>query len=39
MAGGTQSFAEGPFEMDYDAVNGILYSGNNRGGVWALKVK
>jgi hypothetical protein len=35
----TQSFFEGPFEMEYDPVNGILYSANIRAGVWALKVK
>jgi hypothetical protein len=36
---GAQTFAEGPFEMAFDAVNGIVYSSNIRGGVWALKVK
>jgi hypothetical protein len=35
----SQTFAEGPFEMAFDAANGIVYSSNIRGGVWALKVK
>jgi photosystem II stability/assembly factor-like uncharacterized protein len=34
-----QTFPEGPFQMAYDAANGILYSSNIRGGAWALKVK
>jgi photosystem II stability/assembly factor-like uncharacterized protein len=34
-----QTFAEGPFEMAFDKVNGILYSSNIRGGAWALKIK
>jgi len=35
----SQTFAEGPFQMAFDAKNGILYSSNIRGGAWALKVK
>jgi hypothetical protein len=35
----SQAFAEGPFEMAFDSVNGILYSANIRAGVWALKVE
>jgi len=33
-----QQFAYGPFEMAYDAVNKILYSGSWFVGLWALKV-
>jgi MYXO-CTERM domain-containing protein len=33
-----QKFPDGPYEMAYDAVNGILYSSNWSSGVWALKV-
>lgn len=29
---------DGPFEMAYDAVNGIMYSSNWSSGVWALKI-
>jgi hypothetical protein len=36
--GGTQKFMNGPFWMCYDAANGIMYSANWRGGIWALKV-
>jgi hypothetical protein len=35
---GTQSFANGPFEMAFDAANGILYSSNWGEGILALKV-
>jgi len=34
----TQEFAQGPFEMTYDATNKILYSGSWVAGLWALKV-
>jgi MYXO-CTERM domain-containing protein len=34
----TQMFPDGPYEMAYDAQNGILYSSNWSSGVWALKV-
>lgn len=34
-----QMFAEGPFEMVVDHANGIVYSANIRGGVWALKMQ
>jgi MYXO-CTERM domain-containing protein len=34
----TQKFSDGPYEMAYDAVNGIMYSSNWSSGVWALKV-
>jgi photosystem II stability/assembly factor-like uncharacterized protein len=34
----TQTFSDGPFDMAYDGVDGIIYSSNWRGGVWALKV-
>jgi hypothetical protein len=33
-----QKFSDGPYEMAYDAVNGIMYSSNWSSGVWALKV-
>jgi photosystem II stability/assembly factor-like uncharacterized protein len=33
----TQTFAEGPLEMAYDSDNGILYSAQISGGLWALK--
>jgi hypothetical protein len=36
--GGAQTFNDGPFMMQYDAVNGIMYSANWTSGVWALKV-
>jgi MYXO-CTERM domain-containing protein len=35
---GAQKFPDGPYEMAYDAVNGIMYSSNWSSGVWALKV-
>ena len=34
----SQTFFEGPFEMALDSSNGILYSGNIRHGMWALKI-
>jgi len=34
----TQQFEQGPFEMAYDTVNKILYSGSWTAGLWALKV-
>jgi hypothetical protein len=34
----TQKFLDGPYEMAYDALNGIMYSSNWSSGVWALKV-
>jgi hypothetical protein len=36
--GGTQKFTSGPFEMAFDAANGILYSASWGEGVLALKV-
>lgn len=36
--GAAQTFNDGPFEMQYDAVNGIMYSANWTSGFWALKV-
>jgi hypothetical protein len=37
--GGKQTFQNGgPFEMAFDAVNGIMYSSNWEQGCWALKV-
>jgi hypothetical protein len=36
--GGTQTFSNGPFEMFFDPVNGILYSSNWGNGILALKV-
>lgn len=37
--GGSQTFRDGgPFEMAFDKKNGILYSSNWFGGVWAMKV-
>jgi photosystem II stability/assembly factor-like uncharacterized protein len=33
-----QTFFEGPFELAFDPTNGIVYSANIRGGVWALAV-
>lgn len=35
----SQKFAQGPFELVYDAHNSILYSGSWQAGMWALKVK
>jgi photosystem II stability/assembly factor-like uncharacterized protein len=35
---GTQTFSDGPFDMEFDAKNRILYSSNWRAGVWAMKV-
>jgi MYXO-CTERM domain-containing protein len=32
------NFPDGPYEMAYDAVNGIMYSSNWSSGLWALKV-
>jgi hypothetical protein len=37
--GGAQSLNDGPFEMTFDAENGILYASNWTAGMWALKVK
>lgn len=34
----TQGFSDGPYRMDYDAVNGIIYASMWNEGVWALKV-
>lgn len=34
----TQKFPDGPYEMAYDSVNGIMYSSNWSSGLWALKV-
>jgi hypothetical protein len=36
---GAQTFTDGPFEMAFDSVNGIVYSGSWTAGMWALKVK
>jgi hypothetical protein len=36
--GGSQKFNDGPYVMNYDAANGIMYSANWRTGIWALKV-
>jgi fibronectin type 3 domain-containing protein len=36
--GGAQTFNDGPFMMQYDATNGIMYSANWTTGLWALKV-
>jgi hypothetical protein len=33
-----QKFPDGPYEMAYDWMNGILYSSNWSSGLWALKV-
>jgi len=35
----SQTFAEGPFQMAFDPVNGILYASMIRAGAWALKLK
>jgi photosystem II stability/assembly factor-like uncharacterized protein len=35
----SQQFGQGPFEMAFDAANGILYTSNMQEGIWALKVK
>ena len=35
----SQTFAEGPYRMDFDPVNRIVYSSNWDEGVWALKVQ
>jgi hypothetical protein len=36
---GGQTITDGPFEMAFDSVNGILYSGTWTAGMLALKVK
>jgi photosystem II stability/assembly factor-like uncharacterized protein len=33
-----QTFSDGPYRMDFDAQNRIMYSANWNAGVWALKV-
>jgi MYXO-CTERM domain-containing protein len=33
-----QKFPDGPYEMAYDWMNGIMYSSNWSSGIWALKV-
>jgi hypothetical protein len=38
FGGGAQVFSHGPFEMAFDAANGILYSASQHAGVWALKI-
>ena len=35
----TQTFSDGPYRMDIDSVNHIIYSANFNDGVWALKTK
>jgi hypothetical protein len=35
---GTQTFSDGPYDLELDAKNRILYSSNWRAGVWAMKV-
>lgn len=35
---GAQTFNNGPFNMNYDSTNGIVYSANWQTGLWALKV-
>jgi hypothetical protein len=34
-----QTVADGPYEMAYDATNGIMYSSSWFSGVWALKLR
>jgi hypothetical protein len=34
----SQQFNQGPFEMAYDSVNGIVYNASWGAGMWALKV-
>lgn len=34
-----QTFSDGPYRMDFDAVNRIVYSANWNEGVWALAVE
>jgi photosystem II stability/assembly factor-like uncharacterized protein len=34
-----QTFSDGPYRMDLDAANHILYSANFNDGVWAIKLK
>jgi hypothetical protein len=36
--GGAQKFTSGPFEMAFDAANGIMYSASWGEGVLALRV-
>jgi len=36
---GPQEFHEGPFELAFDATNGILYNASITAGMWALKTK
>jgi photosystem II stability/assembly factor-like uncharacterized protein len=35
----SQTFSDGPYRMDLDAANRIIYSANWNDGLWALKVK
>jgi photosystem II stability/assembly factor-like uncharacterized protein len=35
----SQTFSDGPYRMDLDSVNHIIYSANFNDGVWALKTK
>jgi hypothetical protein len=34
----SQQFAQGPFEMAFDSVNGIVYNASWGAGMWAMKV-
>jgi hypothetical protein len=34
-----QQFKMGPFEMAFDAANGILYTASWNDGLWAMKIK
>jgi photosystem II stability/assembly factor-like uncharacterized protein len=36
---GDQTFSDGPYDMVYDGLDGIVYSSNWRDGVWALIVR
>ena len=35
----SQTFSDGPYRMDFDPVNRIIYSANFNDGIWALRVK
>jgi hypothetical protein len=34
----SQQFNQGPFELAYDSINGIVYNAGWGAGMWALKV-
>jgi len=32
----SQQFTQGPFEVAYDSINGIVYNASWTAGIWAL---